>query len=509
MIEFNDDVGGESETMSEAEDEVTRARRADIMNVLSNVIEPDIGSDIVTSEVMKNVVFDKKRGTVDVVIDSSATSYGNEIAEQCVKLLDPYGSLWGVSIRVGQSQSVGSTIGQQVQASPFTGLSKVKNIIAVSSCKGGVGKSTVSVNLAYTLANKCGFKVGILDADIYGPSLPTMTKPEKQDVVYAENQIAPLEYEDVKLMSMGYINRGASIMRGPMVNQILNQFVTLTNWGELDYLIVDMPPGTGDIQLTLAQIMNISAAIIVTTPQRLSFVDVVKGIDLFDTVNIPCVAVVENMAEYSTYEFSPEFYQEIGEKTAAIAASSGSVDAVTRCIQDAIEAQRTPLRLFGDGHTTKLREMWGIDNLVSLPLLQEVSMCGDAGVPYVISTPESVVSEVFQELAQGVVEEITRLEEADTAEMSNFAMNYNEKTFMISYGKDREITPKVLRADCRCATCVEEFTGKSLLNKDTISEKIKPLGMAPIGRYAISIDWSDGHKSLYPFKQINKLLSSQ
>merc|ERR1712023_334725 len=127
-----------------------------------------------------------------------------------------------------------------------------------------------------------------------------------------------------------------------------------------------MPPGTGDIQLTLAQIMNISAAIIVTTPQRLSFVDVVKGIDLFDTVNIPCIAVVENMAEYSTYEFSPEFYRQVGEKTAAVAAESGSVEAVVKCIQDAIEAQRTPLRLFGEGHTSKLREMWGMDNLVSL-----------------------------------------------------------------------------------------------------------------------------------------------
>ena len=510
VMEFNDvsddGTGARSEADGE-EDKVTRSRRADIMNILSNVIEPDIGSDIVTAEVMKDIIFDGSKGTIDVVIDSSATSYGNEIAEQCVKLLDPYGSLWGVSIGIAQSQSVGSTIGQQVQPSSFTGLSRVKNIIAVSSCKGGVGKSTVSVNLAYTLAKNKEVKVGILDADIYGPSLPTMTKPAQQDVVYADNQIAPLEYEGVKLMSMGYINRGASIMRGPMVNQILNQFVSLTNWGELDYLIVDMPPGTGDIQLTLAQIMNISAAIIVTTPQRLSFVDVVKGIDLFDTVNIPCVAVVENMAEYSTYKFSQEFYRELGEKTAAVAAASGSVEPVIKCIQDAIEAQQTPLRLFGDGHSKRLREMWGIDNLVSLPLLQEVSICGDAGMPYVISNPDSAVSKTMKDLAGGVIDEISRLSEADAAELSNFALDYNENTGMIRYGKYGEILPKALRADCRCATCVEEFTGKSLLDKNSISEKIKPLGMAPIGRYAISVDWSDGHKSLYPFKQITKLVT--
>lgn len=248
------------------------------------------------------------------------------------------------------------------------------------------------------------------------------------------------------------------------MNQILNQFVTLTNWGELDYLIVDMPPGTGDIQLTLAQIMNISAAVIVTTPQRLSFVDVVKGIDLFDTVNIPCVAVVENMAEYSAYSFPPEFYEELGAKAASVAAAATALSSdpskaftsVSKCIKEAIENQRKPMRLFGEGHATRLREMWGIDNVISLPLLEDVSKCGDSGTPYVLSYPESALSGSIIDLAQGVVEEISK-SEAFTAP----SLSYDESTSLIKLSDNlsdnggKMIVPIDLRMDCRC---VKKFT---------------------------------------------------
>ena len=404
-----------------------------------------------------------------------------------------------------------------------TGLSKVASVIAVSSCKGGVGKSTTSVNLAYAL-HKQGAKVGILDADIYGPSLPTMVKPDREEVEFVGNQIRPMEAHGVKLMSYGFVNQGAAIMRGPMVSQLLSQFVTLTSWGELDYLVIDMPPGTGDIQLTLCQVLNITAAVIVTTPQKLSFTDVVKGIDLFDTVNVPSIAVVENMAYYDAVDETTledglegsieELLKLDGTELSAAAVREGlaSMPQDEQALRAALIAKMMKTRtstkqrqyIFGRGHQSRLADMWGITNTIQMPLVADVASCGDSGVPFVVARPDSEQSESFSELAEAVVREVAKLKFSDNDRpMLSFQPAEGTITIETSSGK-QVMTAADLRRQCRCAICVEEFSGKPLLDPASVPEDIVPLEFAPIGNYAVSVSWNTGHSSLYPYKNFSE-----
>lgn len=258
------------------------------------------------------------------------------------------------------------------------GLSRVSNIIAVSSCKGGVGKSTVAVNLAYSLLGM-GARVGIFDADVYGPSLPSMVSPELRVLqMDAETKaIQPADYLGVKLVSFGFAGQGSAIMRGPMVSGVINQLLTTTDWGELDYLVIDFPPGTGDIQLTLCQVVPVTAAVIVTTPQKLAFIDVAKGVRMFSKLRVPCVAVVENM-----------------------------------CYFDGEDGKR--YFPFGQGSGPQVVEQFGIPNLFQMPIRPELSAAGDCGEPEVVAHPTGVVATTFSELGACVVQQCAKLRQQGT-----------------------------------------------------------------------------------------------
>jgi len=344
------------------------------------------------------------------------------------------------------------------------GLARVNHVLAVSSCKGGVGKSTVAVNLAYAMAGQ-GLRVGIFDADVYGPSLPTMVHPDKGVDLYKDGEfIVPLEAFGVKLMSFGWVpgGGGAAIMRGPRVSGVVSQLLTETDWGELDVLVIDYPPGTGDIQLTLGQSLKMSGAVVVTTPQKLALVDVEKGIEMFGKLEVPTLGIVENMS-----------YFQCG-------------DCGTRT------------RLFGEGASAALAERFGIERRFELPLDPALSERGDAGRPLVLDTPGhpffAIASEVYAALEE-------QASAANAAPQLSYDVGGN-MLLTLADGSECEFTPAALRRACGCAHCVDENTGAQLLEPSSVNEDIYPTKIQPMGNYAIAVEWSEANgkcqRSIFP-----------
>lgn len=439
-------------------------RRQQLLDVLSAIEDPDLHRNIVSLGFVKDVVFEEVSQNphlFDVKFKVELTTPACPVKEvfhsDCKRLAENIEWIRNASITMTATPPDANT------ATSTGALDHVGAIIAVASCKGGVGKSTTAVNLAFALSSQ-GARVGIMDADIYGPSLPTLVEPDDRAVQFASGRIQPLTCKGVKLMSFGYINPESAIMRGPMIANVLNQLVTTTQWGSLDYLILDMPPGTGDVQLTLSQIVNMSAAVIVTTPQKLSFVDVVKGIDMFDKVSVPSIAVVENMSYFIPPESGKKHY------------------------------------IFGHGHRTKLVEQYGLKNSFEMPIEAELSELSDSGLPYVLARPDSLVAKEYHNMAECVVREVAKIKHSGLGIPD---VEFKEESGYIHIKKSRHsetrVWPAALRRQCRCALCIDEMTGKVILDPATVDEDVKPTNIRRVGNYAVEVAWSDSHFSLYPY----------
>ncbi len=441
-------------------------REAEVLDSMRHIVDPDLGRDIVALGFIKDLQLD----------DAGQVSFKVELTTPACPVKEQFRTacLEAVS-RLPWVKDVKVTMTAAPRTNPLAkasrGLEHVTHIIAVSSCKGGVGKSTVAVNLAYSLS-LLGGKVGLFDADVYGPSLPTMVSPTQRDLFMEDDLIVPLTYEGVSLMSFGFATPegGAAIMRGPMVSQVINQLLTTTRWGELDYLVLDLPPGTGDIQLTLTQLIPITAAVIVTTPQHLSYVDVVKGIQMFDKLKVPTVAVVENMSYFQCPGCGTKHY------------------------------------LFGTGARDRLVEQFGIRNSFAIPLRPEVSRLSDHGTPVVLADREGPAAASYREIAASVVQEISKLERGGIARPQVAYQPGAGVIVTLAHGERRVVQPAALRKACRCAHCVEEFSGKPLLDPASVPDSVYPRSMQPMGNYAVAVTWSDGHaSSIYPYETILKL----
>ncbi len=259
---------------------------------------------------------------------------------------------------------------------PPSGVSAVTHIVAVASGKGGVGKSTVSANLAVALAAR-GLRVGLMDADIYGPSVPLMfgVPADEKPRVNEAREVVPLVRYGVSLLSMGFLtdDRRAVIWRGPMVSSAIKQFLGQAAWGPLDVLILDLPPGTGDIQLTIVQTVPLAGAVIVTTPQPVAVADARKAVAMFGQVDVPILGVAENMAYFTPPDLPDRRYA-----------------------------------LFGEGGGRKLAEEAGVPLLAEIPLEQAAREAGDAGVPVVLREPDGAAAKAFEVLATGVMDALER-----------------------------------------------------------------------------------------------------
>jgi ATP-binding protein involved in chromosome partitioning len=337
-----------------------------ILQTLRQIKDPDLHKDIVTLGFIRDLKIDNGNVSFRIVLTTPACPVKEQMEDEAKSLVTALPGVQSVKVTMDADVPKGRGIGEKLS------IEGVRNIVAVSSGKGGVGKSTVAVNLAVSLALD-GARVGLMDADVYGPNVPIMLGASQARPEVEGNKLIPIEAYGVRLMSMAILQPGDKplIVRGPILHGLVKQFLSDVKWGELDYLIVDMPPGTGDVQLSLAQLVPVQGAVLVTTPQEVALIDVRRALRMFETVAVPVLGIIENMSYF-------------------IAPDTGN-----------------RYNIFGEGGGQRLADEYGVPFLGSVPLGIEVREGGDKGVPVVISTPESPQAQAFRHVAEEVARQVS------------------------------------------------------------------------------------------------------
>jgi ATP-binding protein involved in chromosome partitioning len=345
---------------------MTQINEESILDALRQIQDPDLHKDIVTLGFIRDLKIDGGAVSFRIVLTTPACPVKAEMESAAKEIIGSMPGVTSVAVTMDAEVPKGRGLGEKVV------IEGVRNIVAVSSGKGGVGKSTVAVNIAVSLALD-GARVGLMDADVYGPNVPLMLGVSDARPEVDVNRLIPIEAYGVKLMSMALLQPGDKpmIVRGPILHGLVKQFLSDVKWGELDYLIVDMPPGTGDVQLSLAQLVPVQGAVLVTTPQDVAVADVRRALRMFETVAIPVLGVVENMSYF-------------------VAPDTG-----------------TRYNIFGEGGGQRLSHMYHVPFLGTIPLGMEVREGGDKGVPVVVSHPDSPQAQAFRKVAEEVARQVS------------------------------------------------------------------------------------------------------
>lgn len=428
--------------------------KADVTESLRAIVDPDLHRDIVSLGFLKEVEIEDGHVMAQIHITTPACPVRDEFKTQAERLIGDLPSVKSVTVRITAPEQ------KRTSSVKESGLEEVGSIIAVASCKGGVGKSTIAAGIASELAHR-GHRVGLLDADIFGPSMPTLFNLHGQPLTAGRgNLLAPVMVGPLAVMSFGFwLGDAPAVMRGPMVTNYVQQFLHGVAWGALDYLLLDLPPGTGDIHLTITQAIQLDGAVIVTTPQALAITDVGKGILMFDKVEVPVLGVIENMSHY--------------------------IDTDGRCNY-----------VFGKGGGQSLAQRFGVPLLCQIPL-----------VPTAYGgTFESYAAD--EGLATAADEVIMALGRSKAKVQPKPEVAFDEHAITVSWedGTADTVSNRELRVNCRCARCVNEFSGEQLLDVEHIPADIRADEVRVVGNYALAVTWSDGHSTgLFPYRTIKSL----